>query len=174
MFRIAARSQPIHIGRMKKFAFALSGLLWVTACSPPDEHSPSPLVIPERNQTKSLENNASAPPSPEGNRTSTPTPEPAAELADFLPGKEIKLRPPNDSLKLSPRFEANGTWANILDPTQHGPYSVTGSGRVILSIADKIRYELLIKGESIKINDPVDVVDDGAVIRCTVEAIKED
>ena len=166
--------QAIHFGCVKEFLLVLFGLFWIAACSPPDEHSPTPLVIPEGNLTRTLKNNTSTPSNPEGNRTSTLTPEPAAGLAGFLPGKQIKLRPPNDSLKLSPRFEANGTWANVLDPTQHGPYSVTGGRRVILSVADKIRYELLIKNESVKINDTVDVVDDGAVIHCTVEAIKED
>ena len=43
-----------------------------------------------------------------------------------------------------------------------------------MNMADKIRYELLINGESVAINDTVDVVDDGTVILCTVEAIKED
>ena len=158
---------------MKISAIVLVSIFYMAACSPPDEHSPSPAVIPERNQTKSLDNNASTPSKPEGNQTAAPTPRPATGLAGFLPGKQIDLKKvANDAIKLAPRFGADGTWTNALDPKQHGTYALEQDGQLILNLPDKKKMTLYISTESVKANDMVNVLVDDTLIQTTVEAIK--
>ena len=159
---------------MKKLLLVLLGLLlWTEACSPPDEHSPSPAVTPpEGNQSKLPDNNASIPLNPEDNQTDAPAPQSDTGLAAFLRGKQISLEVANDAIKLAPQFGANGTWTNALDPKQHGPYSVMKDGRVILNLPDKNKLTLFFDGNSVKSDDMVGVMKGDTLIQSTVKTIK--
>ena len=120
------------------------------------------------------ENNATPPTSADCNRTETPSTQPDTGLADFLPGKQIALKIANDAFNLAPRFDTNGTWTNVLDPEQHGLYSVEPDGRVILNLPDKSQLTLFIDGGSAKAGDTVDVLVDDTLLISTVKEVKED
>jgi len=159
---------------MKKYLLVLFGFFCIEACSPQNEGVKSPSTTPEGNKSKPSENNASKSVKPEDNRTDAPSPKQATGLAGFLPGKQISLKIANDAFKLAPKFGANGTWTNTLDPKQHGSYLVKEDGRVILNLPDKTKLTLLFSEESVKIDDVVDVLVDDTLIFSTVESLKED
>lgn len=164
-FEVAVQRMIIHLVPMSRAPIVLSSLICLVACSPADR--PGPMKTPP-------ENNATPPTSTEGNRTETPSTQPATGLADFLPGKQIALKIGNDAFKLAPRFDANGTWTNALDPKQHGLYSVEPDGRVILNLPDKSQLTLFIDGDSAKAGDTVDVLVDDTLIMSTVKEVKGD
>ena len=172
LFRVAVLSLPYHFEPMRKFIAVMIGLLLLEACSPPDEHSPSPEITPIQNKKGMPENNTSAPPKTDDNKTQSAATQPASELARFLTGKQINLEVPNNSVKLAPKFEANGTWVNTVAPKQRGPYTVLEDGRVILNLPDKSRLTLFINGNTIKPNDMVNVLIDDTLIQSTVETIE--
>ena len=172
LFRVAVRSRPIQVERMKKYLIVILGLSLLEACSPPDEYSPPPSATPVKNQKGIPENNTSASPKTDDNQTQSPTPPPASGLAKFLAGKQINLEVSNNAVKLAPKFETNGTWVNTLDPKQHGPYSVMEDGRVILNLPDKNKLTLFFNGNSVKSDDMVDVMKGDTLIQSTVKMIK--
>ena len=174
LFSVAVRSKSIHFERMKKYLVVILGLSLFKACSPPDEYSPAPAVIPVENQKGMLENNTSAPPRADSNQIQPSAPQSTSGLAKFLAGKQINLKVSNNAVKLAPKFETNGTWVNAVDPKQRGAYTAKEDGRVILNMPDKSKLILFFDSDSVKADDEVSVMVDDTLILSTVESVKQD
>jgi len=172
LFGVAVLSLPYHFEPMRKFIAIMIGLPLFEACSPPDEHSPSPEVTPAQNQKGVQESNASATPEADSNKTQAAEGQPASELASFLKGKQLKLVVSNNAVKLAPKFANNGTWVNTMDPTQKGSYTVKEDGRVILSLPDKNRMILSFDGNSVKAKDEVVIEMGDTLIFSEVKSVK--
>lgn len=157
---------------MKKFIAVIIGLPLLEACSPPDEHSPSPEVTPAQNQKGAQESNASATPEADSNQTQPAEGQPVSDLASFLKGKQLNLEVSNNAVKLAPKFANNGTWVNTMDRTQKGSYTVKEDGRVILSLPDKNRMILSFDGNSVKAKDEVVIEMGDTLIFSEVKSVK--
>ena len=172
LFRVAVRPRSIHVEHMKKYLIVILSLFILEACSPPDEHSPSPAVTPVENQKGMPENNTSAPQKTDDNQTQSAIPQPASGLAKFLVGKQINLEVSNNAIKLAPKFGTNGTWINTLDPKQHGLYTVKEDGRVILNLPDKSRLILSFDNDTVSAKDEVVIELGDTLIFSEVKSVK--